>query len=445
MTYRLKFGEPAGRSWRRIAGEQIAMARDLLASGRDVDVAIHETRKAMKRVRALLRLLRPGLPGKVYKREKARYGDIARLLAGARDEAVLAATAHELSRQTMGKARIAAEALASNGLAVRHSGTESSLASVAVADQAAREVKAARVREAVAALDEAAQGLAALKVRQPAYQVVRQGLADSYGEGRRAMKRAYRDEEDEDFHDWRKAVQAHWRHMLLVARAWPELFEARAQLAKEMSDLLGEDHDLYVLIHSAEASEATGAAAAAHDGLVRAARARQAEIRNELHVKGKALFAETADRFIVRVDAYWNAAKAARKLARSNGARGADVIEVVAAAGGSGGKAGDGKSKGNGTRRGVRPAPRVGAAAVAKPERKSARTAQTKRRGKTAGKPKPQRAAAKPSVAKRSNRSAGKTLAAKRAATKRPGAKAAQARAGRTSKGSSRGSGRGRS
>ena len=44
MTYRLKFGEPAGRSWRRIAGEQIAMARDLLEhvieepdAGRDLD------------------------------------------------------------------------------------------------------------------------------------------------------------------------------------------------------------------------------------------------------------------------------------------------------------------------------------------------------------------------------------------------------------------------
>ncbi len=58
---------------------------------------------------------------------------------------------------------------------------------------------------------------------------------------------------DEDFHALRKSVQQHWRHMQLLSRAWPEALSARADEAKALSQLLGEDHDLYVLRSFAEA------------------------------------------------------------------------------------------------------------------------------------------------------------------------------------------------
>lgn len=330
MSYRLKFDEPVHKGWRRIVGEQIETALEMLRSGEDVDKAIHETRKSMKRVRALLKLLRPGLSTRDFKRENKRFADIARLLSGVRDQAVLAATAAALSERTTGKARVAACSLAeeartrSQGTAQAQGADEAQgheLAAATVSTSLAVAVahdKAQRVRAAIAALEQAAKSLKKLKLKSRSFDVVRDGLERTYRDARRDMKLAYKSDIDEHFHEWRKSVQAHWRHMLLIDRAWPDVFTARADLAKEMSELLGEDHDLYVLIQTLAARSGDGAEAAGHDALGRAARVRQAEIRAELAAKGKALFAEPAARFVARVDRYWTAARAARKAARKS-------------------------------------------------------------------------------------------------------------------------------
>ncbi len=342
MSYRLKFDEPVHKGWRRIVGEQIEAALALLETGSDVDAAIHETRKSMKRVRALLKLLRPGLSPADYKREKKRYADIGRLLSGVRDRAVLAATATALSQQTTGKARAAAQVLAKQAGSAAAAGDagERELDAAGGTDAADAGIKAVlldaaahdtsdQVKEAIAALKQAAKSLKKLGLKSRGFDVVRAGLGKTYRAARGDMKLAYKSGVDEHFHEWRKSVQAHWRHMLLMERAWPDVFAARAQLAKEMSDLLGEDHDLYVLIQTLHAHAGTGAAAAGRDALIRAARVRQDEIRRELAAKGQALFAEPANRFVSRVDDYWTAARAARKAGRHSGRKAKAPAHVV--------------------------------------------------------------------------------------------------------------------
>ncbi|MGD9784483.1 MAG: CHAD domain-containing protein [Hyphomicrobiaceae bacterium] len=309
MSYRLKFDEPMDEAWRRIAGEQLETALRLLTTASDRSGAIHETRKSMKRVRALLKLVRSGLSPKDYKRENKRFAGIARLLAGARDAEVIAATAHDLSQEAGPEARSAARAL-------------QSAAGRASQEAAGTARVEPHVKDAVRAIKRAMREIGGLKVA-PAFGAVRRGLAKSYRAGRRGMQRAMADDHDEDFHEWRKAVQAHWRHMALMSRAWPDLFEARMTLAKEMSDLLGEDHDLYMLIEKAAPAvgAAKGAAAKGHQQLVRAARTRQREIREALAIKGAALFAEDTDEFVDRMEVYWAAARASRKLARKTAGR----------------------------------------------------------------------------------------------------------------------------
>lgn len=315
MSYRLKFDEPLSKGWRRIVREQIDVARGLLGSGQDVDGAIHETRKSMKRVRALLKLLRPGLSASDYKRENRRYRDIARILSGVRDHAVLAATAEALSRETQGEARSAAYALMSQAIAGAGGGSDGAAAPAA---GSADRQKARRVREAMAALDVAGASLDKLKLKANSFVIVRRGVERSYRDARRDMKQALDSDEDEAFHAWRKSVQAHWRHMVLVGRAWPDLFAARAQLAKEMSDLLGLDHDLFVLVERAREEMVEDGNQEGRDALVRAARERQRQIRKSLEIKGAALFAEPTSHFVASVDAYWRAAKGARRLERKS-------------------------------------------------------------------------------------------------------------------------------
>src|SRR5918998_334696 len=74
-----------GETLRGVAREIISEARDALtAPGRTDAVAVHDYRKAMKRWRALLRLLAPFL-GPQARELRTEARDLARLLAGARD------------------------------------------------------------------------------------------------------------------------------------------------------------------------------------------------------------------------------------------------------------------------------------------------------------------------------------------------------------------------
>ena len=182
MPYQLKFDEPIEAGWHRIVNEQIDGALSLLRSGRDVDVAIHETRKSMKRVRALLKLLRPGLSTSDYRRENKRFGDIARGLSALRDKAVLAQTARMLADQTSGKSRAAALAFVSAG--EEQTGARQAAGAVDAARQAD---VSERVGAAIAELERARRAVDRLKLKSNSFSVVRRGLARNYKAGAKGM------------------------------------------------------------------------------------------------------------------------------------------------------------------------------------------------------------------------------------------------------------------
>ena len=96
MAFRFKLNEPVEKGFRRIGLEQIERAERQLSASESLEVATHETRKSLKRVRALLRLARPGLGDTVYRAENARFRDIGALLSSARDSDVLLETVTKL-------------------------------------------------------------------------------------------------------------------------------------------------------------------------------------------------------------------------------------------------------------------------------------------------------------------------------------------------------------
>lgn len=307
MAYRFKLNEPVDKGLQRIAEEQIDLAIEHLRSGDDRVAAIHEARKCLKRLRALMKLLRPAFEGDGYRRENQRFRDIARLLSGTRDSDVLRATAQRFADGGPAKVRKAALALVARAEAAREAAAE-------------QDNGGGPVEEAIAALVAARKELDDLKLRSNGFGSLRRGLEKNYRDGRRAMMAAYDEHHDEAFHEWRKAVQAHWRHMGLLERVWPEVMGARAVLAKETADLLGEDHDIYMLIAKAMAATENASKPVDNRDLIAIARQRQQEIRRQLAAKGEALYAEPAAEFADRIGHYWHAAKAARRLARRTAA-----------------------------------------------------------------------------------------------------------------------------
>ena len=134
------------------------------------------------------------------------------------------------------------------------------------------------------------------------------GLERCYRKGRRGFREAFRKPSDKSFHAWRKSAQRHWRHMQLIQRAWPEALSARAGEAKELSRLLGEDHDLAVLL--AAVTQGSDGALTRDDiaAVTSLCRSCQAEIRAQAEPRGTRLFAEPADELRRRIEAYWSSA-----------------------------------------------------------------------------------------------------------------------------------------
>jgi hypothetical protein len=147
-----------------------------------------------------------------------------------------------------------------------------------------------------------AKKFARIEFDKRGFAALAKGLKASYRRGRKAARYAYEEPTDENFHELRKAVQWHWRQMSLLARAWPDELAVRVNAARELSQLLGDDHDLALLIAavaqstlSADEKEAAAAVCQRQQQILRAT----AEYRV------KRLFAERPKAFVSRMKAYW--------------------------------------------------------------------------------------------------------------------------------------------
>ncbi|HLL92518.1 MAG TPA: CHAD domain-containing protein, partial [Solirubrobacteraceae bacterium] len=98
----LRAGEPLGAAMQRMALAQADLAIELLGGGQSAngthhaaapdENAVHETRKALKRLRALVALLAGELGEQAVARENRALRDVGRSLAGARDAEVMLGT-----------------------------------------------------------------------------------------------------------------------------------------------------------------------------------------------------------------------------------------------------------------------------------------------------------------------------------------------------------------
>ena len=117
------------------------------------------------------------------------------------------------------------------------------------------------------------------------------------------MRRAWRRGDEEAFHLWRHETKDLWYAVRLLAGAWPGPLGALAAELRELSSVLGEEHDLTVLAASLE--EAGGEPPLLTPALQRAIARRRALLRERARPLGERLWAEPADAFGHRFAAYW--------------------------------------------------------------------------------------------------------------------------------------------
>jgi CHAD domain-containing protein len=297
MPYRIKRSEKVPAAVRRIALEQIDRARSEL---RDTDMeaaeSVHQARKRFKKLRSLLRLVRPALDANRYKRENRCFRDLGRKLAGARDAEVLLETLDSLAVNA-GERSSANEEVAVLRQVLERRRDEHLEGSGQDLDS--------HMAQVAAALDDSIARVAKWNPGAAGFAAVGPGLKRSYRQGRKAMRRALRQPGDAQFHEWRKRVKDHWYHSRLLQGLWPGLMKAHGRELKRLSDLLGDDHDLAVFRQTIEALADDTLTADAGSRLLDRVTRRQNRLRSQARRLGARVYAESPRQFQKRWRAYW--------------------------------------------------------------------------------------------------------------------------------------------
>jgi CHAD domain-containing protein len=287
--YRLLREESAADGVRRAARGRVEDAVERLRAGSwsDVTAAVHDTRKDLKKVRSVLRLARGGLPPKRYRRENARYRDAARLLASTRDAEVKLKTLSAL-REHYGD-----EVPPVEGLELLLGAENRRLGSANGAGLAERMEKAAD------AIDRGGRKIDRWNLEGRGWKMLEPGLVESYRRGRGGLGEVVANPTTEAVHEWRKGVKDLWYHLRLLRDTWPEALKGPTDEAHELSDLLGDHHDLAVLAEAVYAQEREGRR------LLELVERRQRELLDAALPIGRRLYAEKPKQYAKRLHVYW--------------------------------------------------------------------------------------------------------------------------------------------
>lgn len=218
---RLRRSEPVTTGLRRILLGRVTQAQRCLGSGVVAELQIHELRRQIKQARAALRLLRSGLTAAEYRGLDEALSRSARRWGGQRDREVLAVL------------------LAKMGLGIRPGGA----LGANPPRTPLREIVSAR-RE-LRGIESRVRG-----IRLPAanWSLLVVGLQRSYRRGRAAMRTAQAADEDVQWHHWRRDAK-YLALQLELLQSWRSpLLGQLAHDAAQLERVLGEDHDLAVLL-----------------------------------------------------------------------------------------------------------------------------------------------------------------------------------------------------
>jgi CHAD domain-containing protein len=298
-------GKAATRRQNGTAGEPLrTVARGILADARAAvedearsdAVAVHEFRKAMKRWRALLRLLEPYL-GESGKRLRFAARDLARELTRPRDAQSALNAVDDTLKHDKEFAKISLQTIRTRLEEVR------TRAESTILNGELREKMLAYLRSASRSVDR-------WPVARIGFREIAERVTETYRRARRALPDEWDEASAEDLHELRRRVIEHRYQMELVEPLWPRLGKVWVEEAQRLRDRLGRYQDLAVL---------TGLTAP-HQLLARW-RSKLLPLigeRQKTHLAaasrlGGRLFAERPKAFRRRLEAMWEANPGSRK------------------------------------------------------------------------------------------------------------------------------------
>ncbi len=239
MSKELKAGEKLPHAVRRIAKKEVDGVIGQLAGGNPAGEgeAIHEARKNLKKVRALLRLAREGLQRKTYRREGRRFRAAGKAMARQRDAQVLIKTLDKLRKQHHGPAARAV------------------LLKMERSSRERRESLLRRWRgtkkKLKAELRTARRDIRGWPLKKLKWADLGRGAARTHRDGAAAFGEAGRTHATQDLHEWRKRVKDSRHQLAVILPMQPKALGVLERRLERLGECLGDDHDLAMLEEAA--------------------------------------------------------------------------------------------------------------------------------------------------------------------------------------------------
>ncbi|MFV1961729.1 MAG: CHAD domain-containing protein [Acidimicrobiia bacterium] len=307
--------EPLGVGMKRVAMEQLELGAGGFFDGEDqFRSAVHDSRRAIKKVRSLLRLVRGELTDKIYRYEDKSLRNTGRLTSELRSSAVVveaASLVEDLYGEMLAEGMF--EELISR-LAQRRDVIE--LRALEDPDMIGRvvgDMERAYHRYSAWPTDPDARKVYGLGIRDR-FKSIQSGLADTYERGRTEMVTAYTRPTVLHFHLWRKRAKYLRYQMEFLVPLWPEVVVGMAVTLDRLGLLLGEDHDLaelLTLIHERPDMCPSPRERSLFSALVTQ---RRAELQLAAEILGRRIYAENPDSLRLRFGEYWESRQLALDL-----------------------------------------------------------------------------------------------------------------------------------
>jgi CHAD domain-containing protein len=305
MAFRLKAEESVSDGIRRNVRRQIEKVLKHLGTQRkprqrgasENEPDLKEVRKSFKKVRAALRLVREDLGDDVYRDENLCFRDAGRLLREVRDAQVLVETMDKLAPQPSAATIEAGaftrirEALLSNQQEVTRCVLDEDGASAAVEEVASR---------ALARLPD-------WRIERDGWAAVERGLRRVYQAGQRALALAAEDSSVKNLHEWRKQARHLRSQLQLLEAAWTGSEKELDDRTRNLSQLLGDDHDLAILRDTLAADPLVYGGHRILKGLFAVIDGRREELKRQVFAIGRKLYKDPPKIFTSRIEAYWKA------------------------------------------------------------------------------------------------------------------------------------------
>jgi CHAD domain-containing protein len=289
MPFRFKRKESVKKAVRRLWCERLNDALDFVEKGGKF-VAVHDVRKEIKKMRAILRLVRAEIGKDVYGEHTTALRGAANRLTALRDAKVKLGAFDDLVKSF--KRKLPPQPFPQIKTALRkHCRMEEG-----------HFFKGGSIASVKGVLRHEKQHSHDLKISSDGWKAIKPGLKRIYDRGRRAFETADRDPSPENFHEWRKRVKDLAHQLRILCPGRPRKFRARTGALDKLGNLLGDDHDLVMLRQFVVDQFGHSPNVKLFERLVSS---RQNELRSHALKLGARFYPKKPNRFCRRIERDW--------------------------------------------------------------------------------------------------------------------------------------------